>query len=68
MGGRDLDRRADGARRLCQSCRVLLVEAKKAEFADLGAGVNAAVNLGATEISNSYTAARNPRSRATSRN
>jgi hypothetical protein len=45
------------AHAVCESCRVLLVEAKSPEFADLGAGVNAAVSLGATEISNSYTAA-----------
>jgi hypothetical protein len=44
------------AHAVCQSCRVLLVEAKSPELTDLGAGVNAAVTLGATEISNSYTA------------
>ncbi len=43
------------AHAICQSCRVLLVEAKSAAFADLGAAVNAAVSAGATEISNSYT-------------
>jgi len=45
---------------VCESCRVLLVEAKSPEFADLGTAVNAAVSLGATEISNSYTAAEEP--------
>jgi hypothetical protein len=45
------------AHAVCQGCRVLLVEAKSPELTDLGAGVNAAVALGATEISNSYTAA-----------
>jgi hypothetical protein len=41
----------------CQSCHILLVEAKTEEFSDLAAGVNAAVSLGANEISNSYGAA-----------
>jgi hypothetical protein len=42
------------AHAVCQSCHVLLVEANSEEFSDLGAAVNAAVNAGATEISNSY--------------
>ncbi len=42
------------AHAICQSCKVLLVEASSEGFSDLGAGVNAAVNLGATEVSNSY--------------
>jgi hypothetical protein len=42
------------ARAICQSCRVLLVETNSEEFSDLGAGVNAAVALGATAVSNSY--------------
>jgi len=42
------------AHAICQSCRVLLVEADSEEFTDLGAAVNAAVAAGATEISNSY--------------
>jgi hypothetical protein len=42
------------AHAICQSCRVLLVETKSERFSDLGAGVNAAANAGATEISNSY--------------
>ncbi len=37
----------------CQNCRILLVEANSAELTDLGAAVNAAVDIGATEISNS---------------
>ncbi len=41
----------------CQTCKILLVEASTQEFSDLGAGVNAAAKLGATEISNSYGAA-----------
>ena len=41
-------------RAICQSCRILLVEAKSEEFGDLGAAVNAAAAAGADEISNSY--------------
>ncbi|MGO9487703.1 MAG: IPT/TIG domain-containing protein [Solirubrobacteraceae bacterium] len=42
------------ARAICQSCHILLVEAKSEEFSDLGTAVNAAAKAGATEISNSY--------------
>ncbi len=42
------------AHAICQSCHVMLVEAGSTSFADLGAAVDAAVNAGATEISNSY--------------
>jgi hypothetical protein len=49
------------AHAICQGCRVLLVEASSEEFSDLGAAVNAAVNAGATEISNSYGGAEQPR-------
>jgi hypothetical protein len=42
------------AHAICQHCHVLLVEAKSEEFTDLGSAVNAAVKLGATEVSNSY--------------
>jgi hypothetical protein len=42
------------AHAICQSCHILLVETKSEQFSDLGAGVNAAAKLGATEISNSY--------------
>ena len=42
------------AHAICQSCRVLLVEADSESFDDLGTAVNAAVKAGATEISNSY--------------
>jgi subtilase family serine protease len=48
------------AHAICQSCRVLLVEASSEEFTDLGTAVNAAVNAGATEISNSYAAPEEP--------
>jgi hypothetical protein len=49
------------AHAICQGCRVLLVEANGEEFADLGAAVNAAVNAGATEISNSYGGPEQPK-------
>ena len=42
------------AHAICQNCKVLLVETRTEEFSDLGAGVDAAAKLGATEISNSY--------------
>jgi len=42
------------ARAICQSCKILLVEASSEEFSDLGAAVNAAAKAGASEISNSY--------------
>ena len=48
------------AHAICQSCRVLLVEASSEEFSDLGAAVNAAVGAGATEISNSYAGPEEP--------
>ena len=38
----------------CPNCRILLVEANSASYNDLGTGVNAAVNLGAKYVSNSY--------------
>ncbi len=39
---------------ICQSCRILLVEAKTEQFSDLGAAVNTAAKLGAGVVSNSY--------------
>jgi subtilase family serine protease len=39
---------------ICQNCKILLVEAKSASFANLGTAVNSAAQLGATAISNSY--------------
>jgi len=42
------------AHALCQNCKIVLVEANSAGYADLGAAVNAAAAAGATEISNSY--------------
>src|SRR4029077_5367836 len=44
------------AHAICQSCRVLLVEANTESFANLGTAVNAAVAAGATVVSNSYGA------------
>ncbi|HEY5179324.1 MAG TPA: hypothetical protein VIJ07_06050, partial [Dermatophilaceae bacterium] len=38
----------------CPNCSILLVEATSPTFTNLGAAVNQAVKLGATEISNSY--------------
>jgi subtilase family serine protease len=39
---------------ICPNCHIILVEANSADTADLGAGVNAAVSLGADFVSNSY--------------
>lgn len=39
---------------VCANCHILLVEASSASFANLGAAVNTAANLGAQAISNSY--------------
>jgi subtilase family serine protease len=39
---------------ICPLCHIILVEANSADTADLGAGVNAAVSLGAKYVSNSY--------------
>jgi len=44
----------DMASAICPNCRVLLVEASSASFADLGTAVDTAVSLGATVVSNSY--------------
>jgi hypothetical protein len=49
---------------ICQSCRVLLVEANGESFTDLGKAVDAAVAAGATEVSNSYGAAERENSSA----
>jgi subtilase family serine protease len=38
----------------CPSCKIILVETNSDDLDDLGAGVNAAVQLGATVVSNSY--------------
>jgi hypothetical protein len=39
---------------VCPNCKILLVESNAPTDADLAAGVNEAVKLGATEVSNSY--------------
>lgn len=39
---------------VCQSCKILLVEANESSNTDLADAVNEAVALGATEVSNSY--------------
>jgi subtilase family serine protease len=39
---------------LCPKCNILLVEARSATIANLGASVNTAVRLGAAAVSNSY--------------
>jgi subtilase family serine protease len=39
---------------LCPKCNILLVEARSATIANLGASVNTAVRLGAVAVSNSY--------------
>jgi len=39
---------------VCPGCHILLVEANEASVKELGAAVNEAATLGATEISNSY--------------
>ena len=42
------------AHAICQTCKILLVEATSETWGNLGAAVNAAVSAGATEVSNSY--------------
>ncbi|HAM01569.1 MAG TPA: hypothetical protein DCQ30_04990 [Acidimicrobiaceae bacterium] len=39
---------------ICPNCHILLVEARSANFSDLGTAVNEAVSLGANAVSNSY--------------
>ncbi|HEY9179593.1 MAG TPA: hypothetical protein VIO32_02675 [Candidatus Baltobacteraceae bacterium] len=39
---------------VCPNCSIVLAEASSASMTNLGTAVNAAANLGATEISNSY--------------
>jgi subtilase family serine protease len=39
---------------ICPNCHIVLVETNSADLTDLGAGVNAAVSLGAKYVSNSY--------------
>ena len=42
------------AHAICQNCRIVLVETNSPEYADLEAGEDTAVALGATKISNSW--------------
>jgi hypothetical protein len=44
----------EAAHATCENCKIVLVEADSASFADLDASERAAVGLGATEISNSW--------------
>jgi subtilase family serine protease len=44
----------DMASAICPNCKILLVEANSASFANLSAAVDEAAQLGATAISNSY--------------
>jgi subtilase family serine protease len=44
------------AHMICQTCKILLVEANSSYFNDLGVAENEAAALGATEVSNSYGA------------
>lgn len=42
------------AHAICQTCKILLVEANSNSYVDLGTAVNTAANLGSVAISNSY--------------
>ncbi len=44
----------DAVSAACPDCKILVVQAKTASIANLGAGVNTAVRLGAAVVSNSY--------------
>ncbi len=48
------------AHAICQSCRLLLVEADSEKFTDLGTAVNVAASAGANEINNSYVGPERP--------
>lgn len=56
----------EAVRAVCNTCRILLVEADSARLDDLVAAENAAYKLGATEISNSWGAPEGPASSYTS--
>jgi|HubBroStandDraft_2_1064218.scaffolds.fasta_scaffold00101_8 hypothetical protein len=45
---------AETVHAVCQSCKILLVEANETSDSSLAEAVNEAVSLGATEVSNSY--------------
>jgi PKD domain len=44
----------ESVRAVCQTCRILLVEAKSAAITDVATAENTAVRLGATEVSNAF--------------
>ena len=50
----------EAVRAVCNKCKIILVEANKPSGGDLAQAVNAAAQLGATEISNSYGGPENP--------
>jgi subtilase family serine protease len=52
--GQEIDLDIEMVSAVCPNCKILLVESDSNSFADLGAAVNEAYNLGATAISNSY--------------
>src|SRR5205823_3868325 len=52
--GQEIDLDVQMVSAICPNCRILLVEADSASFADLSASVNMAATLGANVISNSY--------------
>ncbi len=52
--GQEIDLDVQMVSAICPSCSIVLVEAKSASFADLGAAENTAAALGATVISNSF--------------
>jgi hypothetical protein len=45
---------------ICPNCKILLVQASSNRNADLAAGVNAAITLGAAAVSNSYSGSEAP--------
>ena len=52
--GQEIALDLDMASAICPNCKILLVEANSASFADLGAAVDRAAAMGANAISNSY--------------
>ena len=52
--GQEIALDLDMASAICPNCKILLVEANSASFADLGAAVDRAATMGANAISNSY--------------
>lgn len=52
--GQEISLDLDMVSAICPNCKILLVEASTASFADLGTAENTAASLGANAISNSY--------------